>query len=108
MIYFFTAALSNWDFFHGKFMLLSPGKASYDRVTIPTYGACWVFYCIHYPLNSNMDRVIFYVYTDVNACNCTRGCTDTVRKSALRADAGRKIPCRTVRSKLRGAARGLV
>ena len=24
-----------------------------------------------------------------------RGCTDTVRESALKADSGRKIPCRT-------------
>ena len=33
-----------------------------------------------------MDYVIFNVYTDVNACNCTRGCTDTVRESALKVD----------------------
>ena len=28
--------------------------------------------------------------TDVNACGCTRGCTDTVRESALKPDSGRK------------------
>ena len=33
-----------------------------------------------------MDYRIFNVRTDVNACNCTRGCTDTVRESALKAD----------------------
>ena len=31
---------------------------------------------------------------DVNACDCTRGCTDTrKRESALKVDSGRKIPC---------------
>ena len=39
--------------------------------------------------------------TDVNACDCTRGCTDTVRESALKVDSGRKIPCRTGESHLR-------
>ena len=29
------AVLSDWDFSRGKFGLLSPGKASYDRVAIP-------------------------------------------------------------------------
>ena len=33
-----------------------------------------------------MDYGIFNVRTDVNACDCTRGCTDTVRDSALKAD----------------------
>ena len=39
--------------------------------------------------------------TDVNACDCTRGCTDTVRESALKVDSRRKIPCRTGESNLR-------
>ena len=30
-----TAVLYQWDFSHGKFGLLSPGKASCDRVTLP-------------------------------------------------------------------------
>ena len=38
--------------------------------------------------------------TDVNACKCTRGCMDTVRKSALKFDSGRKIPCHTRESNL--------
>ena len=37
----------------------------------------------------------------VNACECTRGCTDSVRESALKVDSGRKIPCRTGESNLR-------
>ena len=39
--------------------------------------------------------------TGVNACDCTRWCTDTVRESALKVDAGRKILCRTGKSNLR-------
>ena len=33
-----------------------------------------------------MDYGIFNVSTDTNACDCTRGCTDTVRESALKID----------------------
>ena len=42
-----------------------------------------------------MDYGIFNMCTDVNACNCARECTDTIRESALKVDSGRKIPCRT-------------
>ena len=48
-----------------------------------------------------MDYDVFNVRIDVNACDRTRGCTDTVRESALRVDSGRKIPCRTGESNLR-------
>ena len=33
-----------------------------------------------------MDYMIFNVHTYVNECDCTRGCMDTVRKSALKVD----------------------
>ena len=33
-----------------------------------------------------MDYGIFNVLTDVNACGCTRGCTDIVRESAQKVD----------------------
>ena len=39
-----------------------------------------------------MDYGIFNVHADVNECDCTQGCTDTVRESALKVDSGRKIP----------------
>ena len=42
----------------------------------------------------------FNVHTDVNACGCTRGCSDTVRESGQKVDSGRKIPCRTGESNL--------
>ena len=48
-----------------------------------------------------MDYRIFNVRAYVNACDCTRGCTDTVRVSALKIDSGRKIPCCTGESNLR-------
>ena len=44
---------------------------------------------------------IFNVHIDVNACNCTRGCTDIAREPALKVDSGRKIPCITGESNLR-------
>ena len=34
---------------------------------------------------------IFNMCTDVKPCNCTWGCTDTQRESALKLDPGRKI-----------------
>ena len=48
-----------------------------------------------------MDNGIFKVGTDVNACDCALGCTDTVREFSLEVDSGRKIPCRTGESNLR-------
>ena len=34
----------------------------------------------------DMDYRIFKVHPAVNACDCTRGCMDTVRMSALKVD----------------------
>ena len=53
-----------------------------------------------------MDDDIFNVRTDINACDCTRGCRDTVEESALKVDSGRKIPCRTGESNLRRRCTG--
>ena len=33
-----------------------------------------------------MDYRIFNVHRDVHACDCTQGCTDTVRESALKVE----------------------
>ena len=38
--------------------------------------------------------------TDVTACDCTWGCMDTIRESALKVDSGRKNPCRIRESNL--------
>ena len=52
----------------------------------PTHSACLVFKYFHKPPTSDMVYRVFNMRTDVNACDCTRGCTDTVRESAPRAD----------------------
>ena len=39
-----------------------------------------------------MDYSIFNVRIDVDACNCTRECTDTVRESAPNVDIWEKNP----------------
>ena len=48
-----------------------------------------------------MDRRIFKVHTDVNACDCTWGVRTHVTESALKVDSGRKIPRRIGESNLR-------
>ena len=53
-----------------------------------------------------MDYRIFNMHTDVNACNCTQGCMRTTSESALKADSGRKIPCRTRESNLHWRCEG--
>ena len=60
-----------------------------------------MFYCFHNSTNSDMDYGILNVRTDVTACVCARGCTDTVKESALKVDSGRKIPRCTGESNLR-------
>ena len=55
-----------------------------------------------------MDCGIFNVRTYVNACDCTRACTDTVRESALKVDSWRKIPCCIGESNLRRQRAGLM
>ena len=56
-----------------------------------------------------MDYGIFNVRTDVNACNCTRGCMATVRESALKVDWEKNpLPCRTVDSNQRWQRAGPV
>ena len=96
---FFKQLSSHWDFSHGKFGLLSLGKGSCDRVAPPNL-PCILVVFFHIPPNSDINYRIFNVCTDVNACNCTRGCRDTVRESALRVNSWRKIPCCTRDSNL--------
>ena len=74
--------------------------------TLPTYGTCWVFECFHNPPNSYTDYRICNVPTYANSFDYTRGCTDTVRESALKVDSARKIPCRTGESNLRRGRAG--
>ena len=62
------------------------GELAATESRYPTFSACCVFKCFHKPPNSNMDYGIFNMHTDVNACDCTWGCMDPVRESALKAD----------------------
>ena len=78
------------------------GKASCDRDTQPNLRCVLGVSVFHTSSNSDLDySPIFNVRTDVNACDCTRVCTDTFREFALKVDSGRKIPCRTGQSNLR-------
>ena len=53
------------------------GKPTATESRYPTYCQCWVFKCFNNPPDSEMDNRIFNVRKDLNACNCTRGNTDT-------------------------------
>ena len=75
--------------FHGESQLRQ------SRATQPKVHAGCFSVSIINPTNSDMNYRVFNVRTDANACDCTRGCTDTIRESALKVDSGRKIPSRT-------------
>ena len=52
IIIIITTLLSHWDSLHGKFGLLSPGKASCDKVALPNLELCWIyFHCFRNPPN---------------------------------------------------------
>ena len=90
----------------GKSGCLPLGKPAATESRYPTHGACWVLSCFHSPPNSDMEYRIFNVRTDVDACDCTRGCTDALGESALKVDSLRKIPCRTGEADLRQRCAG--
>ena len=50
--------------------------------------------CMQGP-NTDMDYGILNERTNVNASDCTWGCTGTLRESALKVDSRGKIPCCT-------------
>ena len=67
------------------------GKASCNRVVLPNLqgimdAGCFSVSIIHRTLT---DYRIFNMGTDVNACDCTWECTDTVREFTLKVDSGR-------------------
>ena len=85
-----------WEF-SGCFLR---GKPAATESRYPTYDACWLFQCVHNPPKFDTDYRILNVRTYAYACNCTRGCTDTVREFSLKVDSRRKIPRRTGESNL--------
>ena len=90
--YFLQLYCSNGISLIGNSGCLPRGKPAAIELRYSTYGACWVFWCLHNPSNSAMDYGIFNVRTDVNACDCTRGCTDTLKEPAMKVTSGRKNP----------------
>ena len=74
-------------YFPWEILVASPGESQLrqSRATQPTVHAECLSVSISHQ-NSNLDYGIFNVCTYANACDCTRGCTDTVRESAVKAD----------------------
>ena len=97
---FFYYCIVLLEFLPWEIRVAFPGESQLrqSRATQPTVHAGSVF---PNPPNSGMDYRISNVRTDVNACDCTPGCTDIVRESALKVDSERKIPCRAGESNLR-------
>ena len=68
-----------------------PGESQLlqSRATQPkVHAGCFSVSIIHRTLD--MDYGVFNERTDVDACDCARECTDTLRESALKVDSGRK------------------
>ena len=77
---FRITVLSSCDSSHAKIGLLFLRKTSCDRVVLPNLRCMLDFFsCFRNPPNSDMDYRIFNMRTSVDACDCTRGCTVTVR-----------------------------
>ena len=66
-----------WISSMGNLGCFSRGKARWDRVTPPNLRCMLSVLVFHNPSHSDMDYRISNVHTDVNACDCTRGCTGT-------------------------------
>ena len=104
--FYFTTLLSHRDFSHGKFGLLSPGKASCDsRATQPTvHAGCFSVSIIH--------RTLTWITGSLTCAQMLMhaiahgGVITDVRESALKVGFGRKIPCRTGESNLRQRCAG--
>ena len=100
-LFFFYNCIVPMGFLPWEIRVAFPGEShlQQSRVTQPrVHAGC--FECFQTPPNSDMDHGIFNVRTVVNACDCARGCTDTVRESAIKVDSWRKIPRRTGESNL--------
>ena len=99
----FTTVLSQWDFSRGKFGLLSPGKASCDRVALPSLRCMLGDFSV-----SIIHRTLTWTTGSLTCAQMlisirlhTGGVRTHVRESALKNDCGRKIPCRTGESNRR-------
>ena len=75
------------EFLPWEIRVAFPGESQLrqSRAIKPLVHAGFFFFvcvcvCFRNPPNSDMDYRIFNVSTDVNACNCTRRCTDTRKR----------------------------
>ena len=85
---------------YGKFGSPYRGKVQQPQEQrYPFLSVCVVFVCVQTMVWLPVFG-IFNVRTDVDASIALGGCTDTGRESALQADYGRKIPCRTCDSNI--------
>ena len=77
------------------------GKPAATESPYLAYVACRMFQCfkIHRTLTW-ITGSLTCAQMLINACDCTRGCTDTVRESAPKVAREKKIPCRTRESNL--------
>ena len=82
------------------FMYYLPTSAKRSQGGISLLEDPLLLYSFYNPLNSDMDYGIFSARTDVNACDCTQGCTDTGKEYVLKVDSGRKILRRNGESNL--------
>ena len=97
---FFLQLYCPMGFSNGKFGFTFPAESQLrqSRATQTTvHAGCFSVSIIHRTLTWTTGSLT----CDVNACDRTQGCTDTVRESALKADLGRKIARRTGESNLR-------
>ena len=91
---FFYNCIAPLGFLPWENWVAFPTESQLRQSCNPTYHACWLFQCFCNSSNSDKDYKIFNVRIAVNACDCAKGCMNTVRESEFKADSGRKIPCR--------------
>ena len=98
---FYNCIVPMW-FLLWEIRVAFPGESQLrqSRATQPTsLAGCFSVSIIHRTLTWTTGS---FMYAQIfNISDCTHGCADTVRESALKVDCGRKIPCRTGESNLR-------
>ena len=92
LLFIFTTVFCPGEFLPWECRVPFPGERQLrqSRATQPSVNAEYL--CFRNSPNSDMDYRIFNVHKHVNACDCTRGCTDTVSVSSLKVDCGEKNP----------------
>ena len=85
--FFFNTWIVPLGFLPQEILAAFPGDSQLSTVShYPIYGTCWVFFCFYNPSMFQFTKLwhrshiyrIFSVHTDINACDCTQGCKDTI------------------------------